>query len=121
IVSRVGERTRVPLIAGAILVASSFFLMGFLLSPQIRTPLPVEVTQDASQAIPMASMGAPLSLDISIDTDLTATVLSGQPTLTALETQQNDLRANIALSSTARYRQATATADALETQRAGDN
>lgn len=32
IVSRVGERTRVPLIAGAVLVASSF-LMGFLLSP----------------------------------------------------------------------------------------
>ncbi|MEO1166115.1 MAG: hypothetical protein AAFV98_20190 [Chloroflexota bacterium] len=117
--SRHGKPSRMPLVAGAVFVASIFFLAGFFISPQIRVPIYHEATQaTALSPTPITEWVSPLEDPVPLD--LTMTVLSGQPTLTALETQQSNLQANIALSSTARYRQATATAEAQQTQVAED-
>lgn len=104
----------------AVISSVIFFFIGFLVSPDRSDTPVIETIGNEEQAIstlvvPTPAPGETLSQGLI---DLTATVQSGQPTVNAVATQQSDIQANIALSSTARYDQATATENARATQAA---
>lgn len=100
-----------------------FFFLGFLVSPDGNNAPVIETTSNEEQVVstliaPTPAPGETLSQPLIA---LTVTVHSGQPTVNAVATQQRDIQANIALSSTARYDQATATENARATQAATGN
>lgn len=106
-----------------VLTAIIFWTIGFLLSPDHSNQSIVEATLNEEQVVssliaPTPAPGETLAQPLVA---LTATAHSGQPTVDAVETQQSNMQANISLSSTARYDQATATENARATQAATGN
>jgi len=110
---------------GLAIVISSvlFFFLGFLIHPDRNNAALLETTLNEDQVIStlVASTPAPGETLSQPLIALTATANSGQPPVNAVATQQRDIQANIALSSTARYDQATATENARATQAAKKN
>ncbi|MEM9955089.1 MAG: hypothetical protein AAF846_26005 [Chloroflexota bacterium] len=83
-----------------------FFFLGFLIHPKSNNTSVLETTMNDNQVIstlvaPTPALGETLSRPLIA---LTVTADSEQPTVNAVATQQSDIQANIALSSTASYR-----------------
>lgn len=115
--------SRVHMGSAIVISAVLFFFLGFLIRPDSNNTAVLETTLNDNQVIstliaPTPAPGETLSQPL---TALTVTADSGQPTVNAVATQQSDIQANIALSSTARYDQATATENARATQAATGN
>ena len=115
--------SRVHMGSAIVISAVLFFFLGFLIRPDSNNTAVLETTLNDNQVIstlvaPTPAPGETLSQPLIA---LTVTADSGQPTVNAVATQQSDIQANIALSSTARYIQATATENARATQAATGN
>jgi len=114
-----GNFSRTQAFSLVTIVAVFFFILGYVISwDGGGDSTQASVTENQELATFVAPTPLPGDDLSQVPIDITATATSGQPTVAAMQTQQNSIAVQIELSETARYLQSTATADARQTDAA---